>query len=97
MSPSPGARVLIALVRFYRRWISPNLPPTCRFYPSCSAYALEAVQVHGALKGSGLALVRLSKCHPWHPGGVDPVPPRASADSGPDHHCTEKCEEQAPC
>lgn len=97
MSPSPVARVLIGTVRFYQRWISPNLPPTCRFYPSCSAYALEAVQVHGAAKGTWLALLRLLRCHPWHPGGVDPVPPRAPADHpGPDH-CTEKCEEQAPC
>ena len=108
MSPSPLARVLIGAVRVYQRWISPALPPTCRFYPSCSAYALEAVQVHGAARGTWLAARRLLRCHPWHPGGVDPVPPRAPEQAPepeeparPDDRraadCTEKCEEQAPC
>ncbi|MBO4159465.1 MULTISPECIES: membrane protein insertion efficiency factor YidD [Micromonospora] len=58
----------------YRRWISPALPARCRFYPSCSAYALEAVTRHGALRGVGLTVRRLSRCHPFHPGGHDPVP-----------------------
>jgi putative membrane protein insertion efficiency factor len=62
------------LLTFYRRFISPLLGPRCRFYPSCSAYALEAVHVHGALKGSWLAVRRLSRCHPFHAGGIDPVP-----------------------
>jgi putative membrane protein insertion efficiency factor len=86
VSPSPVARVLIGAVRVYQRWISPALPPTCRFYPSCSAYALEAVQVHGAARGTWLAVRRLLRCHPWHPGGVDPVPPGAPepVSSGPD-------------
>ncbi|MFR9805861.1 membrane protein insertion efficiency factor YidD [Pseudonocardia sp. RS010] len=84
MSPSPVARVLIGAVRVYQRWISPALPPTCRFYPSCSAYALEAVQVHGAARGTWLAVRRLLRCHPWHPGGVDPVPPRAPESHDPE-------------
>ncbi|GAA1873410.1 hypothetical protein GCM10009836_63020 [Pseudonocardia ailaonensis] len=92
------ARALIGAVRFYQRFISPALPPTCRFYPSCSAYALEAVQVHGAAKGTWLAVRRLLRCHPWHPGGVDPVPPRTPAPNADPHDdSAEKREEQAPC
>jgi uncharacterized protein len=76
--PGPLARVLLAGVGFYSRAISPALPPRCRFAPTCSAYAAEAVAVHGAGRGSWLALIRLLKCAPWHPGGYDPVPaPRA--------------------
>jgi putative membrane protein insertion efficiency factor len=66
--------LLIALVRLYKRLISPLLPPACRFYPTCSVYAVEALQRHGALKGSWLALRRLLRCHPFHEGGFDPVP-----------------------
>ena len=73
---SVAARLLILLLTGYRRYVSPLLGPRCRFYPSCSAYALEAVQVHGALRGSWLAVRRLSRCHPFHPGGLDPVPGR---------------------
>jgi putative membrane protein insertion efficiency factor len=65
---------LLAAVRFYQRAISPALPPRCRFHPTCSAYALEALERHGAARGSWLALRRLAKCAPWHPGGVDLVP-----------------------
>jgi uncharacterized protein len=73
--PSAGARMLIAVIGGYRRFISPLLGPHCRFAPSCSAYALEAVRVHGALRGSWLAVRRLARCHPFNPGGLDPVPP----------------------
>lgn len=62
------------LIRGYQVTIGPALPPSCRFYPSCSMYALEAVAKHGLLKGSYLAARRLSRCHPFHPGGHDPVP-----------------------
>jgi hypothetical protein len=72
-------RALLAAIRFYSRAISPALPPRCRFYPTCSAYAAEAVELHGAARGTWLALRRLVKCAPWHPGGVDFVPARRSA------------------
>ncbi|NMM54464.1 membrane protein insertion efficiency factor YidD [Paenibacillus aquistagni] len=71
-----GRRVAKAPVLFYRRYISPLKPPTCRFYPTCSQYALEAIEVHGAAKGSLLAMKRIAKCHPFHPGGIDKVPPK---------------------
>jgi hypothetical protein len=67
--------ILIALLRGYRFLISPLLGNVCRFHPSCSQYAVDAVQQYGALRGSWLALRRVARCHPWHPGGVDPVPP----------------------
>jgi putative membrane protein insertion efficiency factor len=63
-----------ALIRLYQWTLSPLLGPKCRFYPSCSHYALEAVQRFGILHGGWLTLRRLSRCHPWHPGGIDPVP-----------------------
>ena len=66
--------LLIALLKGYRALISPLYGPVCKYYPSCSAYALEAVTVHGSLRGSGLALRRLCHCHPWSLGGYDPVP-----------------------
>jgi len=66
--------LLLSLIKAYRRWISPLKPPTCRFHPTCSAYALEAVEKHGALAGGYLALARILRCHPLHPGGYDPVP-----------------------
>jgi len=68
-------RVLLALIAGYRLLLSPFLGANCRFYPTCSAYATEAIEAHGALRGAWLALVRLLKCHPWHAGGVDQVPP----------------------
>ncbi|ASA23157.1 membrane protein insertion efficiency factor YidD [Paenibacillus donghaensis] len=68
-------RTVQAPIRIYRKFISPLKPPTCRFYPTCSAYALEAIELHGPLKGSWLAVKRIGKCHPFHPGGLDPVPP----------------------
>jgi len=69
-------RVLIFFLRIYQYLISPLLGPRCRFHPSCSHYAVEAIQRHGAARGGLLALRRLSRCHPWHPGGIDPVPPK---------------------
>jgi len=65
---------LILLVRGYRLFISPLLPAACRYYPTCSAYAIEAIEKHGALNGSWLAFRRLTRCHPFRPGGYDPVP-----------------------
>jgi putative membrane protein insertion efficiency factor len=65
---------LIWLVRVYQYAISPMLGRSCRFHPSCSEYAVEALQRHGALKGAWLAIRRVGRCHPWHPGGYDPVP-----------------------
>jgi putative membrane protein insertion efficiency factor len=72
---STAARLLVGLIRFYRRFLGPALPPSCRFTPSCSAYGLEAIERHGALRGSWLTARRLLRCGPWHPGGHDPVPP----------------------
>lgn len=66
--------VLVLLVRGYQVSISPLLPPSCRYFPSCSAYAVEALERHGALKGSWLAARRILRCHPFTPGGYDPVP-----------------------
>jgi putative membrane protein insertion efficiency factor len=74
---TPGARVLVLPIIAYRRWVSPVLPARCRFYPSCSAYALEALATHGAVKGLRLTLWRLLRCQPFHPGGYDPVPPKS--------------------
>jgi uncharacterized protein len=80
--------LLIALLRAYRFAISPLYGQVCRYHPSCSAYALEAVTVHGSLEGSWLAVRRLGRCHPWARGGYDPAPPRrtrtAAATAPPD-------------
>lgn len=70
---SVAARAALALIGFYRRFISPALPRMCRFHPSCSVYAQEAVTRYGFLRGAGMAAIRLCKCHPLHKGGFDPV------------------------
>ena len=67
-------RLLIAALRLYKRWISPLLGPRCRFHPTCSEYAMQAIARFGALRGGWLALRRIARCHPLHPGGHDPVP-----------------------
>ncbi|HZS02308.1 MAG TPA: membrane protein insertion efficiency factor YidD [Chloroflexota bacterium] len=64
----------LGLIRIYQRVISPLLPPVCRYYPSCSAYGYEAIASYGIWRGSWLVLCRLARCHPFHPGGYDPVP-----------------------
>ncbi|NPV08975.1 MAG: membrane protein insertion efficiency factor YidD [Anaerolineae bacterium] len=66
--------LLLNLIALYRRFVSPALPPSCRFYPSCSLYAEQAITRYGPWRGTSLALKRLSRCHPWNPGGYDPVP-----------------------
>lgn len=75
---------IIWFLKAYRLLISPLYGQVCRYHPSCSAYALEAVTVHGALKGSWLGARRLSRCHPWAAGGYDPVPPRTRRGAAPD-------------
>ena len=66
--------LFIAMVRGYQLFLSPLLPASCRYYPSCSAYAIEALEKHGAFRGSVLAIRRIARCHPFRPGGFDPVP-----------------------
>lgn len=80
--PDPVARLLMLLVTGYRRSVGALLMPRCRFAPSCSAYALGALAEHGALRGTWLAVRRIGRCHPFHPGGYDPVPPHAMRDGG---------------
>jgi hypothetical protein len=75
-------RLLVLPIRMYQLLISPLLGPRCRFYPSCSAYALEAILRHGVLRGPWLAARRLLRCHPWNPGGVDHVPPSRPERTG---------------
>lgn len=68
--------IALVALRGYKRFISPVLPPACRFVPTCSEYAAEAIEKHGVLRGGTLAVRRLVRCGPWHPGGYDPVPTR---------------------
>ena len=77
-----GKTLVQQLIRLYQRAVSPLLGPRCRFYPSCSQYALEALEVHGMLRGSWLALKRIGRCHPLHAGGFDPVPPHRCSQAG---------------
>jgi putative membrane protein insertion efficiency factor len=74
---SPAATLLSGSIRAYELILRPVIGANCRFYPSCSAYAREAIRTHGAAKGTRLAGRRILSCHPWHPGGYDPVPPAA--------------------
>lgn len=74
MNPNLATRVLLLLIRLYR--LLPKRGGTCRFHPSCSAYAMEALQTHGTARGVWLAVRRLARCHPFNPGGIDPVPAR---------------------
>jgi hypothetical protein len=67
-------QLVVLVIRGYQRFISPALPPACRFTPSCSQYTLEAVSRYGVVRGGWLGLRRIARCHPWHPGGPDPVP-----------------------
>ncbi len=82
--PNLIARALTGLVRGYQLIVSPWFAPTCRYYPSCSAYAVGALQTHGAIRGLGLATWRILRCNPWSKGGVDHVPPRRG--DGHEHH-----------
>jgi putative membrane protein insertion efficiency factor len=66
-------QLALATLRIYKRWISPAIPSACRFYPTCSEYMMEAIERHGVLRGIGMGLRRLLRCHPFHQGGVDPV------------------------
>jgi putative membrane protein insertion efficiency factor len=83
-------KLLLILIRAYQWGVSPFLGQSCRFYPTCSNYAVEAIGAHGALKGGMLAAKRLCKCHPWHPGGVDLVPPPVS-EKLPETSSTTAC------
>jgi putative membrane protein insertion efficiency factor len=69
-------RIFVLPVRAYRRWLSPMKPPTCRFVPTCSQYAIEAIERHGVVRGAWLSLRRIGRCHPFTAPGEDPVPPR---------------------
>jgi putative membrane protein insertion efficiency factor len=79
------SRLLVALLRAYQLAISPLMGQSCRFYPTCSNYAIEALRTHGAARGSWLAARRVCRCHPWHAGGVDEVPPRSCKNSSTPH------------
>jgi uncharacterized protein len=68
------SKMLVGFIRFYQIFISPLKPPTCRFYPTCSHYGIQAIQRFGPIKGTWLTIKRIVKCHPFHPGGMDPVP-----------------------
>lgn len=67
--------LLVALIRLYQRYVSPMTPPSCKFHPTCSAYAVQSLQTHGAVKGTMLTVARLARCHPWQLGGINPPPP----------------------
>ena len=80
---SVAARLLLAAIVLYSRLVSPFLGANCRYYPTCSSYTRQALETHGALRGSWLGMKRIGRCHPWHEGGVDPVPQTAPATPHP--------------
>ena len=84
MTPGPSQRLALGVIRVYQKMVSPFLGSNCRYYPTCSHYAYEAIEIHGAARGSWLGLRRISRCHPWHEGGLDPVPgsPDALVEEG---------------
>jgi putative membrane protein insertion efficiency factor len=81
-----GTKIIQGLIRAYQRVLSPLLGPRCRYYPSCSQYMHEALQIHGPWRGLWLGLRRIARCHPLHPGGIDPVPPAHGSHA----HCSPK-------
>jgi len=84
---NPLAFIMRALVKGYQWFISPVLPGSCRFYPTCSSYTLQAIDTHGALKGGWLGLKRILRCHPWNDGGYDPVPGTETHQHTHHHRC----------
>ena len=80
-------KILILIIRAYQYLLSPLMGPSCRFYPSCSCYAQTALEKYGVIKGGWLAVRRLLRCHPWHPGGVDPVPEQDNPGKTVHHQC----------
>lgn len=92
---SPFAWFLRVLVRGYQLLVAPILPPACRFEPSCSRYAMEALAAHGALKGGWLTLRRLGRCHPWGGSGYDPVPRSATSAADGGHCCSGEASHHA--
>jgi putative membrane protein insertion efficiency factor len=84
-----GTTIIQQLIRLYQRYLSPLLGPRCRYYPSCSQYALEALEEHGLLRGLWLALKRIGRCHPLHPGGFDPVPQRVLQRKSAHARCSQ--------
>ncbi len=94
MAAGLGRRLARALIRGYQLGLSPYLPQRCRFYPTCSRYALEAIERFGAIRGGYLAIRRICKCHPFHPGGVDLVPPCCA---GENEHDARRRAENLPC
>ena len=84
-------KILILIIRGYQYLLSPLMGPSCRFYPSCSCYAQQALESHGVIKGCYLALRRILRCHPWHPGGVDPVPEKPDLNNTHSQNHNHKC------
>ncbi|KYG30990.1 membrane protein insertion efficiency factor YidD [Alkalihalobacillus trypoxylicola] len=76
-------KIFLGLIKFYQNYISPLTPPTCRFYPSCSHYGLQAIERFGIFKGGWLTIKRISKCHPFHKGGIDLVPEKKQKKNSP--------------